>query len=114
MRHLKKKKVGKGAQHRRKLLKSLASSVILYEKIETSFANARAARSFVEKLITRSKIDTLHNRRLLLSQLTRNAAKKAIEVLGPKYKARNGGYTRLTKLNHPAAGASKVVLELVD
>ena len=114
MRHLKKHKFGKGPDHRRKLLRTLASSAILYERIETSYANARAVKPYVEKLITKSKVDSLHVRRLLLSGLTRNAAKKALEVMGPKYKSRPGGYVRLTKLNDPKAGASKVLLEFVE
>ncbi len=114
MRHLKKKKIGKGTDHRRKLLRTLASSVVLYEKVTTSYANARAVRPYVEKLITRAKTDTLHNRRELLSKLTRNAALKTIEVLGPKFKERKGGYLRLTKLNKPSAGNSKVLVELID
>ncbi len=100
--------------HRRKLLRTLASSAILYERIETSYANARAAKPYVEKLITRAKVNTLHNRRELISKVTRNAAAKLIEVLGPKYEARKGGYTRIIKLNDPKAGKSKAVLELVD
>ncbi len=100
--------------HRRKLLRTLASSAILYEKIETSYANARAAKSYVEKAITQSKDNSLHSRRLLLSKLSPMAAKKAIEVLGPKYKERKGGYTRMIKLNNPKAGKSKAILELVE
>ncbi|MBI3231602.1 MAG: 50S ribosomal protein L17 [Candidatus Doudnabacteria bacterium] len=114
MRHRKKPKLGKGADQKRKLLKSLGSSFVLYEKIATSLKNARAARSFVEKLITRSKENTLHNRRILLSKLTPMAAKKTLEVLGPKYKERKGGYTRLVKLTHHNSGNSKVLLELVE
>jgi large subunit ribosomal protein L17 len=114
MRHQKKKKLGKGMDHRRKLLRTLASSAILYEKIETSYANARGVKPYLEKAITISKDSSLHARRLLLSKLTPMAAKKAIEVLGPKYKERKGGYTRMIKLNNPKAGASKALLELVD
>jgi len=114
MRHQKKKKIGKGMDHRRKLLRTLASSAILYERIETSYANARAAKSYVEKAITQAKDNSLHSRRLLLSKLTPMAAKKAIEVLGPKYLERKGGYTRMIKLNDPHAGKSKAVLELVE
>jgi large subunit ribosomal protein L17 len=114
MRHLKKKKFGRGMDHRRKLLRSLASSVILYERIETTYSNARAVKPYVEKLITKAKDATLHNRRQLLSKLSRNAAAKALEVYGPKYVARNGGYLRLIKLNDPAAGASKALLEFVE
>ncbi|MFA5991700.1 MAG: 50S ribosomal protein L17 [Candidatus Doudnabacteria bacterium] len=114
MRHQKKKKIGKGMDHRRKLLRTLASSLVLYEKIETSYANARASKSYVEKAITRAKENTLHNRRILLGLLSPMAAKKAIEVLGAKYKDRKGGYTRMIKLNNPKAGASKALLELVE
>jgi large subunit ribosomal protein L17 len=114
MRHLKKKKIGHGMDSRRKLLRTLASSAILYERIETSYANARAVKPYVEKLITKAKTNTLHNRRQLISGLTRNAAAKAMEVMGPKYAARNGGYTRLIRLNDPKAGNSKAVLEFVD
>lgn len=114
MRHQKKKKIGKGNDHRRKLLRTIASSLVLYEKIETAYANGKAVKSYVEKAITTSKVNSLHSRRLLLSKLSPMAAKKAMEVLGPKYLDRKGGYTRLTKLNDPKAGASKVLLELVD
>lgn len=100
--------------HRRKLLRTLASSAILYEKIQTGYANGRAVKPYLEKAITLSKSNTLHARRQLLSKLTPMAAKKAMEVLGPKYLDRKGGYTRLTKLNDPKAGASKVLLELVE
>lgn len=100
--------------HGRKLLRTLASSAILYERIVTSYSNARAAKSYVEKAITLSKTNSLHARRQLLTKLTPMAAKKALEVLGPKYQERKGGYTRMIKLNNPKAGASKAVLELVE
>ena len=114
MRHQKKKKLGRGGNQRKKLLKSLASSLLLYEKIQTSFANARAAKAYTEKVITQSKDNSLHSRRLLLTKVSGMAVKKALEVLGPKYKDRKGGYTRLIKLNNTHAGHSKVILELVD
>jgi large subunit ribosomal protein L17 len=114
MRHQKKKKFGKGMDHRRKLLRTLASSLVLYERIETGYANARAVRPYLEKLITKAKTPTLHVRRQLISGLTRNASAKVMEVLGPKYQQRPGGYVRFTKLNDPKAGNSKVLLELVD
>lgn len=114
MRHLKKKKFGKGNDHRRKLLRTLASSLFLYEKIQTTYANAKAVKSYAEKIITKAKINTLHSRRQLLALLSPMAAKKALEVIGIKYKDRKGGYTRLTKLNNPKAGQSKAVVELVE
>lgn len=114
MRHRNKPKLGKGTDQKRKLLRSLASSLVLYEKITTSLKNAKAARTYAEKLITRAKINTLHNRRILISRLLPMAAKKTLEVLGPKYKERKGGYTRMVKLVHPSSGNSKVLLELVE
>lgn len=114
MRHRKKLKIGKGTDQRRKLLRSLASSLILYEKVASSLQNARAVRPYVERLITRAKENTLHTQRLLRRRLTPMAAKKALEVLGPKYKDRKGGYTRMIKLAHHSTGNSKVLLELVE
>lgn len=114
MRHRKKLKLGKGTGQKRKLLRSLASSLVLYEKIATSLKNAKAARTYAEKLITRAKENTLRNRRILLPKLSPMAVKKMFEVLGPKYKERKGGYTRMVKLAHPNSGNSKVLLELVE
>ena len=114
MRHLKKKKIGKGMDHRRKLMRTLASSVILYERIETSYANGRAVRPYVEKAITQAKNNSLHSRRLLLSKLTTMAAKKALEVMGPKYKDRKGGYTRVIKVKTRLSdGARMAQIEFV-
>ena len=76
MRHKNKPKFGEGKDHRRKLLRSLASSIILHEKVETTASNARAVRPYLEKLITRSKTGTLHNRRVLLTKVTKNATAK--------------------------------------
>lgn len=115
MRHRKKKKIGKGKDHRRKLLKSLASSLVLYEKITTGLSNARVLKSYLEKLITRAKQNTLHNRRLLLAKLSQMATKKLLEVFGPKYVDRKGGYLRLIKLQNPkTVGTSKVLIEFIE
>ena len=113
MRHLKKKKIGKGRDHARKLVRSLAASTIVYEKIQTPEARAKIARSVVEKLITKGKSETLHNKRQIFSALPQNAARKVIEVLGPRYKERTGGYTRIVRLGKAKDGMPKVQLELV-
>lgn len=113
MRHLKKKKIGKGKDHARKLLRTLAASVIVYEKIQTTEARAKITRQVVEKLITKGKKDDLHNKRQIMSALPMNAAKKVIEVLGPRYKSRAGGYTRIIRLGNAKDGMPKVQLELV-
>jgi len=114
MRHLKKKKIGKGRDHKRKLLRALAASAIVYEKIQTTEARAKITRSVVEKLITKGKKDDLHNKRMIFAALPQNAARKVIEVLGPKYKTRNGGYTRIIRIGRYKDGMPKVQLELVE
>lgn len=98
---------------RRKLLRSLAASTIVYEKIETTHARAKLTRSFVERLISKGKDATLHDKRQLFSALPINAARKVIEVLGPRYKTRPGGYTRIIRVGKYKDGMPKVQLELV-
>ena len=113
MRHLKKKKIGKGRDHARKLLRSLAASAIVYEKIQTTEARAKQTRQLVERMITKGKKEDLHNKRQIFSALPDNAARKVIEVLGPRYKERAGGYTRIIRLGKSKDGMPKVQLELV-
>lgn len=113
MRHLKKKKIGKGRDHARKLVRALAASTVVYEKIQTTEARAKIARQLVERMITKAKKEDLHNKRLIFAALPNNAAKKVIEVLGPRYKARVGGYTRIIRLGKAKDGMPKVQLELV-
>ncbi len=114
MRHLKKQKIGSGRNHARKLVRALAASAIIYEKIQTTEARAKVARSFLEKLITKGRKDELHSKRQIFAALPNNAAKKVIEVLGPKYKERKGGYTRIVRIGKFKDGMPKVQLELVD
>lgn len=113
MRHLKKKKIGSGKDHARKLVRTLAASAIVYEKIQTTEARAKIARQLVERLITKGKKEDLHNKRQIFSALPENAARKVIEVLSPRYKERKGGYTRIVRLGKAKDGMPKVQLELV-
>ncbi|MGE5392433.1 MAG: 50S ribosomal protein L17 [Candidatus Saccharibacteria bacterium] len=113
MRHLKKKKIGNGRDHARKLLRSIASAAIVHEKIQTTEARAKVARQLVERMITKSKKNDLHNKRLIFAALPQNAARKVIEVLGERYKSRNGGYTRIVRIGKSKDGMPKVQLELV-
>ena len=103
------------AAPRKALLINLAESLVLYEKITTTKAKAKAVSSFVQKLITKAKKQDLANRRELIKKLhTRNAVNKLMEVLGPRYQERKGGYTRITKSkNRVGDGAEEVVIELV-
>jgi len=97
------------------LLKNLAASVILHEKVKTTKAKAKAVQPLVEKMITLGKKGTLTARRELLSFFfTENPVKKIMEDLGKKYAGRNGGYTRIVKLGTRAGDAAEVVsIELV-
>ena len=116
MRHQKKKvTLDRKTGPRSALLRGLAESLILYEKMNTTKAKAKAARSVVERLITRAKKNDLATRRYLVSQLyTKNTVNKLLEVLGPRYNERKGGYTRTIVLkNRKGDGAEEVLIELV-
>ncbi len=110
MRHRKKKiTLDRNAASRNALLRSLAASVILYERVNTTEARAKAVRSLVERLVTRAKQPTLATRRYLLQRLPQEmVVRKLIEVLGPRFKTRPGGYTRITKLGARAGDAAKL------
>jgi len=100
---------------REMMLRNLAASVLMYEKVKTTEAKAKTVRSLVEHMITVSKTGTLAARRQLISTLPQPlAVKKAMEVLGQRYKDRQGGYTRIVKLGSRVGdGASVVQIELV-
>lgn len=100
---------------REMMLRNMASSVLIYEKIETTLAKAKVLRPLVEKLITVAKKGDLTGRRKLISVLPQEmAVKKAMEVIGDRYKDRNGGYTRIVKIgNRQGDGAEMANIELV-
>lgn len=100
---------------RRSLMANMAESLVLYEKIKTTKAKAKAVRSYTERLITKAKSNNVNARRELMKVLyTENAIKKLMEELGPRYKDRNGGYTRIVLFkNRKGDGAEEVVIELV-
>ena len=117
MRHQKKgKTLGRTKEPREALIRNLATSFIVYEKIQTTTPKAKLLRPFIEKIITNAKIDNLTNRRKALKTLyTEGAVKKLFEVIGPRFKERKGGYTRITKINSRAGdNAEMAVIELVD
>jgi large subunit ribosomal protein L17 len=116
MRHQKKKiTLDRKSNSRRALLVNLAESLILHEKIKSTKGKCKALRPFVEKLISKAKKQTLAGRRELIKILyTDNAVKKLMEDVGPRYKERQGGYTRIVDLNRRAGdGAEEAVIELV-
>ena len=116
MRHRKKGvTLDRNAPARKALLRSLAASVILYERMQTTHARAKAIRPIVERLVTRAKQPTLATRRYLLARIPQEmVVRKLLEVLGPRYKTRPGGYTRITKLS-PRKGdaAHTAIIEFI-
>lgn len=115
MNHAKKnRKFGRKKSERDALMKSLAIALVEREKITTTAAKAKSLRPFVEKLISVGKRGTLSSRRLITSRTGERAARKIVSVLGPKYKERNGGYTRIIKLPRRLSDASPMaVIEFV-
>ena len=100
---------------RKALLRDLATSVVVYESIRTTEGKAKAAQPVVERLITKAKKGDLTARRTLLAYFTtEQPVNKLLEVIGPRFKDRNGGYTRIVKIgNRQGDGARVVKLELV-
>ena len=116
MRHKKKNNtLGREKAQREALLRNLAESLILHEGIETTKAKAKALRTFVEPLITTAKKGTLSDRRRLHAILyTDTVINKLMDEIGPRYKERQGGYTRIIQVGfRPNYGADKVRIELV-
>ena len=116
MRHRKKGTIlGREKAPREALLRNLATSVILYEKVKTTEAKAKAVKPLVEKAITSGKKPTIASRRKLMSFFyTEHPVKKIFEVLGPRYQSRAGGYTRIVKIGaRKNDGAEMVQIELV-
>lgn len=117
MKHQRKgRKLGRVRKQRTALLRSLARSLVIHERIETTEAKAKELRPFIEKLVTRGKAVTLENQRLLISRLGggEREASKIMKTIAPQYKDRSGGYTRITKIpSHSSDGRKKAVIEFV-
>jgi len=117
MRHRKKgRKLNRTHSHRKAMFANMAASLIEHEQIVTTLPKAKELRSVVDKLITLGKRGDLHARRLVFSRI-RDAenTKKLMDVLGPRYKERNGGYTRVLKAGFRYGdNAAMAVIELVD
>lgn len=102
-------------QPREMMLRNLACSVLVYEKIKTTEAKAKEVKPLVERTITMAKKGDLAARRRLISVLPqKNAVDKLMDILGERYKERPGGYTRIVKLgNREGDGAPVAQIELV-
>lgn len=102
--------------HRDAMLSNMASSLIKHKRIETTLAKAKALRKYVEPLITKSKEDSTHQRRLVFAELRdKEAVTELFREVSQKIANRNGGYTRILKLGRRLGdGAEMAMMELVD
>jgi large subunit ribosomal protein L17 len=117
MRHgLSGRKFNRTKSHRRALLANLANALLKHEQIKTTLPKAKDLRPYAEKLITLAKKGTLHARRQAASQLRDDkVVQKLFAVLGPRYKDRNGGYTRVVRAGLRYGDAAPMaMIELVD
>ena len=108
--------LGRKSGHRKALLSNMASSLILHKRITTTVAKAKALRSYVEPLVTKSKDDTTHNRRVVFSYLkNKEAVSELFRVIAPKVADRPGGYTRVLHVGFRQGDAAEMALiEFVD
>ena len=108
--------LGRQSGHRKAMLANMASSLILNKRINTTVAKAKALKSYVEPLITKSKDDTTHSRRVVFSYLKdKNAVKELFLTVAPKVADRPGGYTRVLHTGFRQGDAAEMALiELVD
>lgn len=108
------RKFGRTKDQRKALLISLSRSLFLHSKITTTEAKAKELSMFAEKLITRAGKDSLASRRILNKYFSETMVKKLITEIGPKYRERKGGYTRVIKLGpRKSDGAKMAIIELV-
>jgi large subunit ribosomal protein L17 len=110
------RKLNRKPEHRRAMFANMAAALIKHEQIMTTLPKAKDLRPVVEKLITLGKRGDLHARRQAVAKIHDLAmVKKLFEVLGPRYKERNGGYTRVLKAGFRYGDSAPVaVIELVD
>ena len=117
MRHKKKfNHLGRKSSHRKAMLANMATSLIMHKRIKTTLAKAKALRTYVEPLITRSKDDTTHSRRVVFSYLqNKDAVTELFREVSTKVAERPGGYTRILKLGTRLGDSAEMALiELVD
>jgi large subunit ribosomal protein L17 len=108
---IRKNQLGRKASHKKAMLRNMANSLIKYERIKTTKAKAKELRMFLEPIITRAKIDTLHNRRIVFSRLrSKESIEKLFTILGPKFEKRNGGYTRRYLLGRRSTDSAEMAL----
>ena len=108
--------LGRQSGHRKALLANMACSLIEHKRITTTVAKAKALKVYLEPLITKSKEDTTHNRRIVFSYLKdKNAVSELFRTIAPKIAERQGGYTRVLHVGFRQGDAAEMALiELVD
>ena len=108
--------LGRQAGHRKALMSNMASSLILHKRIETTVAKAKAVRQFIEPLVTKSKDDSTHSRRIVFSYLKqKEAVTELFRTIAPKIAERPGGYTRILKTGFRLGDAADMcIIEFVD
>jgi large subunit ribosomal protein L17 len=117
MRHqLSGRQLSRNAPHRRAMLRNMAASLLKHETIRTTVPKAKELRRVVEPLITMGKVDTLAKRRLAFSRLRdAKVVEKLFDDLGPRFKKRSGGYTRILHMApRPGDSAPMALMQLVD
>ena len=110
------KKLNRTSEHRKALLKNMLNSLIMYEQIKTTLPKAKFLKPQAEKIITLGKKDTLHNTKMLVSQLQdTKSANKVKKTLSKRYEKRSGGYTRIIKAGFRYGdNAPMAIIEFVD
>jgi large subunit ribosomal protein L17 len=110
------RKLGRKPEHRKAMFANMAAALIKHEQIVTTLPKAKELRPVVEKLVTLGKRGGLHARRQAIAQVRDGAmVRKLFEVIGPRYKDRNGGYTRVVKAGYRYGDNAPVaVIEFVD
>ena len=117
MRHRKSgRQLNRNSSHRIAMFRNMTASLVQHEAIKTTVTKAKELRRVVEPLITLAKNDTVANRRLAFSRLrNKEAVRKLFEELGPRYRTRPGGYTRILKFGYRTGdNAPMAYVELVD
>ena len=109
------RKLGRTTDHRMAMLRAMVTYLLENRKIETTVTRAKEVRSMAEKMITTAKCDDLHSKRQVYSFITKESvAKKTIDEIAPKYKERNGGYTRIIKTGPRRGDAAEMaIIELI-
>ena len=110
------RKLNRTHEHRKAMFANMVCSLIEHEQIQTTLSKAKELKKIIDKYITLGKKGSLHSRRMAISRLRQNSAvTKLFEILAPRYKKRNGGYSRVLKAGFRYGDAAPLaVIELID